>query len=103
VIWALGVSMIVLAGLIHLPRWAIAAVSVAMIAGHDLLNNADSARLVDAYLASLHASLFEWIWAILHVPYFPVLYPLIPWIGDMAAGLPSGHCSQSPRLYARAS
>jgi uncharacterized membrane protein len=96
VIWALGVSMIVLAGLIHMPRWAIAAVGVAMIAGHDLLNSVDSAPLIDAHRASLHASLFDWIWAILHVPYFPVLYPLIPWIGVMAAGYAFGPLLTKP-------
>ena len=90
VIWALGVSMIVLAGLIYLPRWAIAAVSLAMIAGHNLLDGVESGRLVGSHGASLHASLFDWIWAILHVPYFPVLYPLIPWIGVMAAGYAFG-------------
>jgi uncharacterized membrane protein len=96
VIWALGVSMIALAGLIHLPRWAIAAVSLAMIAGHDLLDNVTSAPLVAANGASLHAALFDWIWAILHVPYFPVLYPLIPWIGVMAAGYTFGPLLNMP-------
>src|SRR5215468_5279702 len=38
VIFAIGASMVVLAGLIHLPRWAIAAIALAMIAGHNLLD-----------------------------------------------------------------
>ena len=38
VIWAIGWSMVVLAGLIHLPRWFGAAFGVAMIAGHNLLD-----------------------------------------------------------------
>lgn len=37
VIWVIGASMVVLAGLVHLPRWAIAAVALAMIAGHNPL------------------------------------------------------------------
>jgi uncharacterized membrane protein len=96
VIWTLGVSMIVLAGLIHLPRWAIAAVSLAMIAGHNLLDHVESGPLVGANGTSLHAPLFDWIWAILHVPYFPVLYPLIPWIGVMAAGYAFGPLLTTP-------
>jgi len=38
VIFAIGVSMIALAALVYLPRWAIAAVGLAMIAGHNLLD-----------------------------------------------------------------
>jgi uncharacterized membrane protein len=38
VIFAIGASMIALGGLVHLPRWAIAAVGLVMIAGHNLLD-----------------------------------------------------------------
>src|SRR5688572_24595335 len=38
VIWALGVSMIVLAALIHLPVKAILAISIVLVAGHNLLD-----------------------------------------------------------------
>src|SRR5204862_4927683 len=37
VIWALGACMVALAGLVYLPRWAIAAVALVMIGGHNLL------------------------------------------------------------------
>ena len=37
VIWALGISMIALAGLIYLPVPAIAAISLVMVFGHDFL------------------------------------------------------------------
>jgi uncharacterized membrane protein len=90
VIWALGSSMIVLAGLTHLPRWLIAAISLAMIAGHNLLDGIDAAPLIGRDGVSLHASLSDWIWSVLHVPHFPVLYPLIPWVGVMAAGYAFG-------------
>lgn len=85
------------AGLIHLPRRAIAAVSLAMIVGHNLLDGVQSGPLVGADRASLHAPLFDWIWAILHVPYFPVLYPLVPWIGVMAAGYVFGPLLTTPQ------
>jgi uncharacterized membrane protein len=86
VIWALGVSMVALAGLVYMPRWAIAAVSFAMIAGHQLLDHIHSGPLVGPDGNSLDASTFDWLWALLHVPHYPVLYPLVPWIGVMAAG-----------------
>lgn len=85
VIWAIGASMVALAALIHLPRWALAAVAVAMIGGHNLL---DGVRAQDLGAAAP-------IWTILHErgllqlttsTRLYVLYPLIPWIGVMAAG-----------------
>ena len=45
VIWAIGVSMIVLAGLIHLPRWVIGAIGIGMMAGHNLLDGIQAAQL----------------------------------------------------------
>jgi uncharacterized membrane protein len=77
--------MIVLAGLIHLPRWAIGALGIGMIVAHNLLDGIDPAQL--GHLG--------WLWHILHQPgslrptpnvAVLVLYPLIPWIGVMAAG-----------------
>jgi uncharacterized membrane protein len=85
VIWALGWSMVVLAALIYLPRWLIAVFAVAMIAGHNLL---DSVR-PESFGA------LAWLWDILHAPGeihpFPgttlaIAYPLVPWVGVMAAG-----------------
>lgn len=86
VIWALGWSMIALAGLIYLPRPAIAVFALAMIGGHNLLDG----------LTPADFGVWHWLWAILHVQSgfrfgelnagFFVAYPLIPWIGVMAAG-----------------
>lgn len=83
VIWVLGLSMIVLAGLVHLPRWAIATFGLVMIAGHNLL---DPIGLIHQGPTLIGAGLRDWIWAILHVPALPVFYPLIPWVGVMAVG-----------------
>jgi len=89
VIWAIGASMIVLAALVYLPRTAIAAVALGLIAGHNLL---DGIRAEDLGSAS-------WIWQLLHQPgpvqlsngmTLFVLYPMIPWIGVMAAGYALG-------------
>jgi uncharacterized membrane protein len=86
VIWTLGASMLVLVAALYLPRWAIAIGSLVLIAGHNLLDGIPVARLIGPEMVSLHASTFDWIWSFLHVQNFPVLYPLIPWAGVMAAG-----------------
>jgi uncharacterized membrane protein len=89
VIFAIGASMVVLAGLIHLPRWAIAAIALVMIAGHNMLDGIRAEQF----------GAFGWIWNFLHQPgmlqfgtgrHLFVLYPLIPWIGVMAAGYALG-------------
>lgn len=86
VIWAIGISMIVLAGLIHLPRPATAAFGLVLVLGHNLLDGV-APEALDAWGP---------LWRILHVPgplgVAPmfVLYPLIPWIGVMALGYVAG-------------
>lgn len=89
VIWALGCSMIALAGLVWLPSRVVGAIGAAIILGHNLLDGVhpgggEAARAV---------------WMILHergtfaVAYryrFEVLYPILPWIGVMAAGFGLG-------------
>ena len=84
VIWALGWAMIALAAFVWLPRKAIAAVSLAMIAGHNL---ADGIRSTNP------------LWVFLHRPGFLVpppghvvfaAYPIVPWIGVTAIGFVLG-------------
>ena len=85
VIFVIGASMVALAALIWLPRWAIAGVSLIMIAEHNLFDGVRAEELGGA----------SWAWHLLHEPGLVplghgvnlyVLYPLIPWIGVMAAG-----------------
>jgi uncharacterized membrane protein len=38
VIWAIGASMVILAGLIHLPRWGIAGFGLVLVLGHNLFD-----------------------------------------------------------------
>lgn len=90
VIWAVGWSMIALAALLHLPLRAVAAFGVFVCVGHNLLD-----RVSPESFGS-----FAWLWRVLHVPgpiqsggggfTFFVAYPLIPWIGVMAAGYAFG-------------
>ncbi|MEO6430241.1 MAG: heparan-alpha-glucosaminide N-acetyltransferase domain-containing protein [Nitrosospira sp.] len=87
VIWALGWSMVVLAGLVHMPMWSIAVLGIGMIAGHNLL---DDIRLEDFEMADGSLGWQGWVLSVLHIPRFPVVYPLIPWIGVMAAGYAFG-------------
>jgi len=81
--------MVVLAGLVYLPRWAIAAAGLIMIAGHNLL---------DA-IHPEHLGAAGWLWNVLHQPGFLqlgpqtrlyALYPLFPWAGVMAVGYAVG-------------
>jgi uncharacterized membrane protein len=84
VLWALGVSMIALAALIYLPLRALAVVSLALIFLHNTLDGVQAARL----------GAFAPVWQILHQPGLfmlagmPIIvgYPVLPWIGVMAAG-----------------
>lgn len=92
VIWMIGWSMIALAGLIllRLPLWAMAAMGILMIAGHNFL---------DPMSADAFGSL-RWLWIILHQPNMIELapgrgmlafYPLVPWIGVIAVGYALGN------------
>jgi uncharacterized membrane protein len=91
VIWVIGLSMIAMAGLIHLPLSAIVAFGVALIGLHNAFDGVDAKQFGD----------YAWIWKILHtgqsikisstalhIPEieFAPFYPLIPWVGVMAVG-----------------
>jgi uncharacterized membrane protein len=89
VIWAIGWGMVLLAGLVFLPTRVIAAFGLAMIALHNLLDNFKSADF----------GALRWLWVVLHETnvLFPregslllIAYPLIPWVGVMAAGYAFG-------------
>ena len=97
VIWAIGISMIVMAALVWLPLRAIAAIGIVMVAGHNLLAPIDAA--VMAGLAQggpfpTATSFSDALWLFLHmngaIPIGPtvafIAYPIIPWVGVMALG-----------------
>ena len=88
VIWALGMSMIALAGMLWLPRWATLGIGIAMIFGHNLLDAIQpSAESASAGWLLLH---IQGILSIGRTPIVFVGYPLIPWIGVMALGYAVG-------------
>jgi uncharacterized membrane protein len=89
VMWAIGGSMIILAALVHLPRWGIVAIAIGIIAGHNLLDGVQAGSLGSA----------SWIWNLLHQPtqleisahiILLVVYPLLPWPAVMAVGYTLG-------------
>lgn len=100
VIWVIGVSMIVLAALIHLPLRVVGGFGVLMIFLHNLLDGfrVQGWQGPTSPVPGVGAKLY----IILHQPFeaFPVagfpspvvfvIYPLIPWIGVMAAGYAFG-------------
>lgn len=87
VIWALGGAMVVLAGLVYLPRWAIAAFGLVLIAGHNLFDGLEAEGIGRGIWAILHSREAIPITANLSLDPF---YPLIPWIGVMAVGYAFG-------------
>jgi uncharacterized membrane protein len=96
VIWVIGVSMIVMAGLIYVPLRIVGAIGILMILLHNLL---DVYRLPPGEAFGGPATVGQGVWIVLHqqgiVPFFGgsvivILYPLIPWVGVMAAGYALG-------------
>lgn len=91
VLWAIGLGMIAMAGLIWLPRPVIALVAALLIIPHNMLDTIQSASplwmawhqggFLPLSFAGLEGILFR--------------YPLMPWIGLMAAGYAIGPVFQS--------
>ena len=96
VIWAIGWSMVALAGLVFLPTRVVAAVGLALISLHNLLDGVGAESFGP----------FRWLWVVLHeqnvlLPWpgsaVFVAYPLLPWVGVMAAGYAFGSLLTSER------
>ena len=88
VIWAIGISMIALAALLHLPRVAQFAVGLAIVCLHNLLDPIQLTADQPGYVA----------WAILHQRSLiefggiavKTTYPILPWIGVILLGYACG-------------
>ncbi len=97
VIWALGCSMIVLAGFVYFPPAVSAIAGIVLIAGHNLLDQVSGSSF----------GYFGGLWNLLHVSggYVGDLhgqviragYPLIPWPGVMLLGWVYGTALRTPR------
>jgi uncharacterized membrane protein len=89
VMWALGWSMVALAPLVYLPPRVTAAIGIAIVLLHDLADGVQASSLGRS----------AWLWHVLHDPGMVtlpdhrmlfVVYPLVPWVGVMAAGFGFG-------------
>lgn len=96
VIWVIGVSMIAMAVLIYLPLAVVGILGTAMIVLHNLL---DIYELPSAVAFRGSPEPLQALWLVLHQSgVIPVVggssafiaYPLIPWVGVMAAGYALG-------------
>src|SRR4051812_17501017 len=106
VIWVIGWCMVLMSGLVGLPLRVVAAIGLAIIAGHNLL---------DAQLQrDLGADLASNLWRVLYVGFYAgpvrlgpdgrtlmVLYSIVPWIGVMAAGYAFGNTITKPPVERR--
>jgi len=96
VIWAIGWSMIALAGLIWLPRVAVLLIGLAIVGGHNLLDPI-SAQQFGAWGP---------LWQLVHdggpifltqgPPAALAAYPVLPWMGVIALGYGLGALFASP-------
>ncbi len=89
VIWAIGWSMIALAALVWLPRMAVLAIGVVIVAGHNLFDP----------ITPQTFGAFSLLWTFLHEggpvlvgqqPIGLIAYPALPWIGVAALGYGMG-------------
>jgi uncharacterized membrane protein len=104
VLWMIGWSMVALAALIWLPLPAIAALGLAIIFGHNLIDPFDLGR-------SLADNPLRWVYQFLYLggsvnlgesgPRIAILYSLLPWIGVMAAGYAFGAVLKMPETRRR--
>ena len=87
VIWAIGISMILLSLLIWLPFKVILAIGVIIVAGHNLLDYPEAARNgnVGFWWDLLHKGSFA-IYPISSTHVIVILYPFLPWVGVMTMG-----------------
>ena len=99
VIWVIGLSMIVMSGLIYLPLRVVGAFGIVMIILHNLLDRI-AVPPATAFGGDPPPDLSQIFWLILHQPgvvslfggasHVFIAYPFIPWIGVMAAGYAAG-------------
>jgi uncharacterized membrane protein len=96
VIWAIGASMVILAGVQFMGRRACLAIGAAILLGHNLLDAVWPAAMTSGSTAPL--------WAVLHSRQFYDVgsvsiffsYPLLPWVGVMLVGFGAAGIFEQP-------
>ncbi len=85
VIWAIGWSMVLMAGLVWLPVRAVFALGLVIVVGHNLLDPIEPAQF----------GAFGLLWNFIHqagllaiggTPIGYIAYPVLPWLGIMMVG-----------------
>ncbi|MFM9946192.1 MAG: DUF1624 domain-containing protein [Bacteroidia bacterium] len=99
VIWVIGLSMVLMAGLVRLPNPVLLVLGILLVFGHNLLDGLDE---------TINKDLSGFIWSVLHVPNFFNLdathslfvgYPLMPWLGIMILGYLFGNLYKPEVAY----
>lgn len=85
VIWVTGISMVLLAGFIHLPLRALFVIGIILVAGHNMLDRFNSNNMghVPVWYGMLHQ---QFITQYAPGRIFGGFYPLLPWPGIMLLG-----------------
>jgi uncharacterized membrane protein len=89
VIWMLGICMILMAGVVHLPVRIVAILGIAIIALHNIADFFPRPHHPGPLLALLYTGGEAF-------PPLLVLYVIVPWIGVMMAGYAFGAVMQRP-------
>lgn len=85
VIWAIGVSMLVMSLLVWLPKWAIATFGFIIVFGHNILDFGLFPAPVQGPAPFWHALHNQGFTLDFGIPVAPA-YPILPWIGVMPLG-----------------
>lgn len=100
VIWCIGLSMIALSALIHIPRKVQLILALALISGHHLLEGIHFQK--DSFIHTVWNILYQRDWIDLgHGMAARTSYPILPWIGVILLGYNLGtwydheECSQT--------
>lgn len=89
VIWAIGISMVILGITIWLPFPLLLSMGLIIVAGHNLLD----------FVEKNHTGAFPWWWSFLHIQTvlplwgnhaLGIFYPFLPWTGLMILGYCGG-------------
>ncbi len=87
VIWAIGISMVILGLLVRLPFLLILAVGLLLVVGHNLLDYNETGRYGQLGFWSdlLHSARFS-AYKLWDNHFVWIVYPFLPWVGLMAVG-----------------
>ena len=80
VIYAIGLSMVLMSVAVHLPRRAVLALGIALVAGHNLFDGIDAGTL-GAWGLPWHLLMQPGV-----LPFGFIAYPVLPWFGVMCVG-----------------